>query len=169
MVRIFKHYIAFSLVFLGILEPIIFFLALPIGRYINPHDGGSITYYTELVFTLVVVLTMAASGLYSRQVRDNFKGILFRIILVTFIVFFLMIYLQPALFTARTTFIYALMILAGTLVVTRSILYLTVEKEFFKKRAIVFGAGKKASHMNELRRKSDRRNFLIRRQLSCPV
>ncbi len=164
MVRIFKHYIPFSLVFLGILEPIIFFLALPIGRYINPYDSGSITYYTELVFTLVVVLTMAASGLYSRQIRDNFKGILFRIILVTFIVFFLMsflFYLQPALFTARTTFVYALMILAGTLMVTRSILYLTVDKEFFKKRAIVFGAGKKASHMNELRRKSDRRNFLL--------
>ncbi len=164
MVRIFKHYIPFSLVFLGILEPIIFFLALPIGRYINPYDSGSITYYTELVFTLVVVLTMAASGLYSRQIRDNFKGILFRIILVTFIVFFLMsflFYLQPALFTARTTFVYALMILAGTLMLTRSILYLTVDKEFFKKRAIVFGAGKKASHMNELRRKSDRRNFLL--------
>jgi len=164
VVRIFKHYVPFSLVFLGILEPIIFFLALPIGRYINPYDGGSITYYTELVFTLVVVLTMAASGLYSRQVRDNFKGILFRIILVTFIVFFLMsflFYLQPALFTARTTFVYALMILAGTLMITRSLLYLTVDKEFFKKRAIVFGAGKKASHMNELRRKSDRRNFLL--------
>ena len=164
MVRIFKHYIPFSLVFLGILEPIIFFLALPIGRYINPYDSGSMTYYTELVFTLVVVLTMAASGLYSRQVRDNFKGILFRIILVTFIVFFLMsflFYLQPALFTARTTFVYALMILAGTLMITRSILYLTVDQEFFKKRAIVFGAGKKASHMNELRRKSDRRNFML--------
>lgn len=164
MVRIFKHYIPFSLVFLGVLEPVIFFLAVPIARYINPHDGGQINYYTEIVFTLVVVLTMAASGLYSRQIRDNFKGILFRIILVTFIVFFLMsflFYLQPALFTARTTFVYALMILAGTLVVTRSILYLLVDNEFFKKRAIVFGAGEKASHMNALRRKSDRRNLLL--------
>ncbi len=166
MVRIFKHYIPFSLVFLGVLEPVIFFLAVPIARYINPHDSNSIDnlFYTETVFTLVVVLTMAASGLYSRQVRDNFKGVLFRIILVSFIVFFLMsflFYLQPALFTARTTFVYALLILSGTLLVTRTILYLMVDNEYFKKRAIVFGAGKKASHMNELRRKSDRRNFKL--------
>ncbi len=164
MVRIFKHYIPFSLVFLGVLEPLIFFLALPIARVLNPYDTDGINFYTETVFTLVVVLTMAASGLYSRHVRDNFKGILFRVILVTFVVFFLMsflFYLQPALFTARTTFVYALMILAGTLMVTRSVLYLFLDNDFFKNKAIVFGAGKKASHMNELRRKSDRRNFSL--------
>lgn len=166
MVRIFKHYIPFSLVVLGTLETLIFFFAVPIARYLNPHDANKWEgfFYTEFVFALVVILTMAASGLYTREVRDNFKDVLFRVILVLFIVFFLMsflFYLQPALFTARTTFVYALIILGGTLLVTRTILFFTIDQEYFKKRIIVYGVGKKASHMSDLRRKSDRRNFKL--------
>ena len=173
MVRIFKHYVPFSLVFLVIIETVIFFSAVPIARYLNQHDSNPVegALYTGFVFTLVVVLTMAAAGLYSRQVRDNFKGTLFRIVLVLFIVFFLMsflFYLQPALFTARTSFVYALMILGGTLVITRSSLFFLLDQEYFKKRIIVYGSGKKASHMNDLRRKSDRRNFKFMGFLPIP-
>ena len=173
MVRIFKHYVPFSLVFLVIIETVIFFSAVPFARYLNQHDSNPVegALYTGFVFTLVVVLTMAAAGLYSRQIRDNFKGTLFRIVLVLFIVFFLMsflFYLQPALFTARTSFVYALMILGGTLVITRSSLFFLLDQEYFKKRIIVYGSGKKASHMNDLRRKSDRRNFKFMGFLPIP-
>ena len=166
MVRIFKHYLPFSLFFLGILETAIFFASVPLARFLNPHDSNKFDnlFYTEFVFTLVVILTMAASGLYNRQLRENFRGILFRVILVLFIVFFMMsflFYLQPALFTARTTFIYALMILGATLLFTRTFLFFLIDQEYFKKRIIVYGAGKKASHMHELRRKSDTRNFKL--------
>ena len=166
MVRIFKHYIPFSIVFIGLLETCIFFFSVPLARYFNQYDSHTVYvgFYTEFVFTLVVILTMAAAGMYSRQVRDNFKGVLFRVILVLFIVFFLMsflFYLQPALFTARTTFVYALMILGGALLITRSSLFLVIDKDYFKRRIIVYGAGKKASHMNELRRRADKRNFLL--------
>jgi len=166
MVRIFKHYIPVSLVVLGVLETIIFFSAVPIARFLNPHDSNQWQgfFYTEFVFSLVVILTMAASGLYTRQIRDNFKDVLFRVILVLFIVFFLMsflFYLQPALFTARTTFVYALMVLGGTLLTTRTSLFFIVDQEYFKKRIIVYGVGKKAFHMNDLRRKSDKRNFKL--------
>ena len=166
MVRIFKHYIPFSLVLVGILESLVFFSAVPLARYINPQDINTfeLSFYTQLTFTVVVLLSMAASGLYSRHLRENFQGVIFRVIVVLTAVFFIMsflFYLHPALFTARTSFVYALIITGGMLLVSRSLLFLVIDQDYFKRRIIVFGAGKKASHMNELRRKSDKRNIKL--------
>ena len=167
MVRIFKHYIPFSLVFVGLLEACIFFSAVPLARYINQQDSNQFDgfFYTEFIYTIVVIFSMAAAGLYSRHLRENFRGIIFRVILVLTVVFFVMsflFYLHPALFTARTSFVYALMITGSCLIITRTLLFLAVDQAYFKKRIIVYGAGKKASHLNELRRKSDTRNVIIK-------
>ncbi len=166
MIRIFKHYIPFSLVLVGIFEICIFFSAVPLARYINQHDSNKLVdfFYTEFVYTLVVIFSMAAAGLYSRHLRENFRGVLFRVILVLIVTFFVMsflFYLHPDLFTARTSFVYALIITGSTLIITRTLLFLMVDQEYFKKRIIVYGAGKKASHMNDLRRKSDTRNVKL--------
>lgn len=166
MIRIFKHYIPLSFVLVGILEVCVFLSAVPFARYINQHDSNffELTFYTELTFSLVVILSMSVAGLYSSHLRENFRGVAFRIILVLIIVFFIMsfiFYLHPALFTARTSFVYALMIIGAALLITRTLLYLSVSQEYFKKRIIVFGAGNKALHMNDLRRKADKRNIFI--------
>ncbi len=163
MVRIFKHYMPLSFVLIGILEACIFFSAVPFARYLNRYDTNNIevTFYTEITFTLVVILSMFAAGLYSSHLRENIRGVAFRVVLVLIIVFFIMsflFYLHPALFTARTSFVYALMISGGALVVTRTVLYFSIDREYFKKRIIIFGAGEKAAHINDLRRKSDKRN-----------
>ncbi len=166
MVRIFKHYIPFSLVFVGLFEACVFFSSVPIARYINKYDVNQFNgfFYTEFIYTLIVILSIAAAGLYSRHLRENLRGVVFRVILVLTFVFFVMsflFYLHPALFTARTSFIYALMITGGTLIITRTFLFFFINQEFFKKQIIVYGAGKKASHLNELRRKSDTRNIKL--------
>ncbi len=166
MIRIFKHYIPFGLFSVGLLEIGIFFSAVPLARYVNKDDSNANIelFYTEFVFTIVVILSMAGAGLYSRHLRENFNGVIFRVILVLTVVFFVMsflFYLHPALFTARTSFVYALMIIGAALIITRTILFLMVDQEYFKKNILVYGAGIKASHMNDLRRKSDTRNIKI--------
>ncbi len=166
MVRIFKHYIPFNLMLVGILEVSIFFAAVPFARFINIEDSNHFIdfFYTEFVYTLVVIFSMAAAGLYSRHLRDNFRGVIFRVLLVLTVVFFVMsflFYLHPALFTFRKSFVYALIITGGALLITRTVLFLAIDQDYFKKNIIVYGAGKKASHMNELRRKSDTRNINI--------
>ena len=90
MVRIFKHYIPFSLVLVGLLEASVFFAAVPLAKYLNKYDANHFSnfFYTEFVFMLVVILSMAAAGLYSRHLRENFRGVIFRVILVLTIVFF---------------------------------------------------------------------------------
>jgi len=166
MVRIFKHYIPFSLVLVGLFEACVFFSALPIARYINEHDSNQLIgfFYTEFIYTLVVIFSIAAAGLYSRHLRENLRGVVFRSVLVLTVVFFVMsflFYLHPTLFTARTSFIYALMITGGTLIITRTILFFLIDQEYFKKQILVYGAGNKAAHLNELRRKSDTRNMKL--------
>ena len=107
---------------------------------------------------------MAGAGLYSRHLRENYQLVMFRIMIVLIMVFFIMsflFYLYPALFTARTSFVYALMITGVMLFFSRTLLYLTIEQDYFKRRVIVFGAGKKASHMNDLKRESDKRNIIL--------
>lgn len=166
MVRIFKHYIPFNIVLLTVLETLIFWSAVPLARLLNPYDSKAFEYsaYTGVVFTLVVIVAMASAGLYSRQHRLNIKDVIFRIILVLLIVFFVMsflFYLQQHLFTARTTFVYALLIVALGLIITRTTQLLFSDNEYFKKRVIIFGAGKRAAQMNELRRKSDKANLTL--------
>ena len=141
MIRIFKHYIPFSFVLVAILEVCVFFSAVPLARYINQYDSNffGLTFYTELTFSLVVILSMSSVGLYSSHLRENFRGVAFRIVLVLIIVFFIMsfiFYLHPALFTARTSFVYALMITGAALLITRTLLYLSISQEYFKKRII---------------------------------
>jgi len=166
MVRIFRHYMPFSLLLAGVVEGFVFFASVPLARYINRYDSNEIVFldYTPLIFTLVVIFSMAAAGLYSRHLRENFQLVMFRIVIVLIIVFFLMsflFYLHPALFTARTSFVYALLITGSILFISRTLLYLTIEQDCFKRRVIVFGAGKKASHLNDLKRKSDKRNIIL--------
>ncbi len=165
MVRIFKHYIPLSLIISGVLEALACYLAVPLARYLNIYDSNSDFFnYTPLIFMLVVIFSMSAAGLYNRHLREDLKAIIFRIIFVLILVFFMMsflFYLYPILFTARTSFVYALIIAGTVLFLSRTLLYFIVKKDYFKQRVIVFGTGKKASHIKELRRKSDKRNIYI--------
>ncbi|MCK5696588.1 MAG: TIGR03013 family PEP-CTERM/XrtA system glycosyltransferase [Gammaproteobacteria bacterium] len=165
MVRIFKHYIPLSLIISGVLEAFACYLSVPLARYLNSYDSNIHFFnYTSLIFMLVVIFSMSAAGLYNRHLRENFKEVIFRIIFVLILVFFIMsflFYLYPILFTARTSFVYALIITGMMLFLSRTLLYLTIEHDYFKQRVIVFGAGKKASHIKEIRRKSDKRNIKI--------
>lgn len=160
MIRIFKHYIPFGLVVSAVLEACVFYAAVPMARYFNYYDSNSITSseYTPLIFMLVVIFSVAAVGLYSRHLRENLKTVIIRIIIVLSLSFFIMsffFYLHPVLFTARTSFVYALIITGFTLFLSRSLLYLTMNRDYFKQHAIVFGAGKRASHLQNLTDKND--------------
>jgi sugar transferase (PEP-CTERM system associated) len=166
MVRIFKHYIPLSLVLLNVLEIFIFWSAVPIARYLNHYDSRPFeqSAYTGIVFTLVVIFALASSGLYIRHHRLDLRGIFFRITLALLIVFFVMsfiFYMQQDLFTARTTFVYALAIVAIGLITTRTLITLYCDNDYLKQRVMVLGAGKRAVQINELKRKSDKKNLLF--------
>ncbi len=166
MIRIFKHYIPLSLVILYLLETLIFWSSVPLARYLNDFDSKPFeqSAFTGIVFTLVVIFSLTAVGLYTRHHRLNLRGTLYRITLALFIIFFTMsfiFYMQPDLFTARTTFVYALAITATGLFITRSSMALFSDHDYFNKRVVVLGAGNRAAQINELKRKSDKKNLML--------
>ncbi len=166
MVRVFKHYIPKSLFLVGIFEASFFFASVPLARYLNSGDNTHFSGFfdTELTYTIVVILSMAAAGLYSRHLSENFRGVLFRIIIVLTVVFYIMsflFYLHPILYTYRTLFVNALMFTGVVLLTSRTILFFILDQGFFKKNAVVYGAGNKAFQLSELRHKYDTRNINI--------
>jgi sugar transferase (PEP-CTERM system associated) len=166
MVRIFKHYIPINLLIVALFEISIFFSALPFARYINSNDSNHFInfFFTEIIYTIIVVISMAAVGIYSRHFREDLRGVIFRVIIVITLVFFIMsvlFYLHPITFIARTSFLYALLITATSLILTRALLFYLIEQDFLKKRIIVYGAGHKAKCMTQLRRRSDARSIKI--------
>jgi drug/metabolite transporter (DMT)-like permease len=86
MIRLFRHYVPTSLVVLSLSEALIFVLAVYVALSASlehaapvPGMGDTEVYPKALVFALVMLVTMTATGLYQRRLRDSPWGVTFRI------------------------------------------------------------------------------------------
>jgi sugar transferase (PEP-CTERM system associated) len=117
------------------------------------------------VIALVFLMSLAALGLYQLRHRATFNGVLVRVgLAVLFAEFTLAIifYIAPSLHVGRGV---ALLIGGFTfagLALTRFIFLRVVDEEFFKRRVLVWGAGRRAACIElRLRRRTDRRGFHV--------
>lgn len=135
-------------------------------------DGTSIQEATEtgrllptaLLFAVFGLLSSFAVGLYSVRQRSTFAGLLVRIIAAiasAVAMSILAFYLLPAIAIGRgllaITAAIAVVLLAGTRLLFERI----VDQDTFRRRVLVFGAGRRAASLLELRRRSDTRGFRI--------
>ena len=169
MIRLFRHYVPKSLVILGGAEFVILFGSLYLSVTVafldfNPTRNlivGDI-WPKALIFAVFMMLALAAMGLYERGLRDDLKGILLRL----FIGFALG---MPLLYAAQA-FLPSLAVgssafwLAGlgsllTIGLLRGVVYQFVGNSLFRRRVLVLGAGALASQVEQLRRRSDRRDL----------
>jgi sugar transferase (PEP-CTERM system associated) len=116
------------------------------------------------VFALAVVVGLTAMGLYQIRQRLTFEGILARLLTALMFVavgLALVYYVSPPLSLWRgwwaLSFVVALVLLIGSRAVFGSV----VDQDLFRRRVLVYGAGKRAATLLELRRRSDQRGFLI--------
>jgi sugar transferase (PEP-CTERM system associated) len=119
---------------------------------------------TALLFALYALGSLAAVGLFSTRQRSGRGGIAVRIAaaIATATAFSaLTYYFVPGLRIERTI----LAATAGIAVVfsflVRMLFERIVEEEFFRRRVLVYGAGKRAKSILDLRRRSDTRGFRI--------
>jgi sugar transferase (PEP-CTERM system associated) len=135
-------------------------------------DGTSIQEATEtgrllptaLLFAVFGLLSSFAVGLYTVRQRSTFAGLLVRIIAAVAnaaAMSILAFYLLPAIAIGRgllaITAAIAVVMLAGTRLLFERI----VDQDTFRRRVLVFGAGRRAASLLELRRRSDTRGFRI--------
>ena len=117
-----------------------------------------------VVFSLSLVASFLAFGLYSVRQRARSAGITIRVlaaivvgVLATTVIF----YLIPYLWIGRGVLTIAAVGAAVIVVTIRLVFYRFVDETPLKKRVIVYGAGRGASAVAGLRRRADQRGFLL--------
>ena len=120
----------------------------------------------------VVLLSLAAFGLYQLRQRASFTGVLVRLLLaiaLAEVVLALLFYVAPSVFVGRgVTLLIGLLSFAG-LALTRFVFLNVVDEEIFKRRVLVWGAGRRAASIaSRLRRRADQRGFRIVTYLRAP-
>jgi sugar transferase (PEP-CTERM system associated) len=170
-VRVLGQRIPMSTAVLTAVEGAIFFFALLAAawmRFRSPFVDIEETYGPlwprALLFSAVMVTSMLAFGLYSGRQRARAFGILVRVVaaalvcLAATVVFF---YLIPNLYIGRGVLAFAVVGAVAGVVVSRVVMTRVVGDETFKRRVLVYGSGRSASTIANLRRRTDRRGFTV--------
>jgi sugar transferase (PEP-CTERM system associated) len=167
-IRIFKHYWQLPLALLALVEGVCFFLAPYVATRFD--FGGALRDVSDLylpqsfLFAVVLFVAMTAMGLYTARQRTRFLGILTRIamsILGGVMVIAFAVYLFPGLQIGRASLLLSAAFAFGTTVIIRLLFEKLVNEDLFKRRILVYGAGRRASSIAKLRRRSDRRGFTV--------
>jgi sugar transferase (PEP-CTERM system associated) len=127
---------------------------------------------TAALIAAVVVLSMAALGLYQLRQRARFTGVFVRLVIALVVAQFalaLVFYVVPSFDVGR-----GVLALTGGfafvgLALSRYMFLRMVDEELFKRRVLVWGAGKRAASIGKrLRRRTDLRGFKIVAYVPAP-
>ncbi len=168
MLRIFRHYIPRSFLFLVFSEFLVFLSAIYFGYWLRFASevvvGEGVLFLQAVVFAVVMIGAMAATGLYKSTFREGMEGMLIRLgisMLFGLIAMMVLFYIFPSLFLGRGAFAIAFLFSVVGVVFVRLMFFRIVGKSILKKRVLVLGAGSGARYFKDLRRKVDQINFSI--------
>jgi sugar transferase (PEP-CTERM system associated) len=169
--RLFNMHVRLPLVLLALVEGCMLVLAPHLVEWLGWGSFGEISNTSaprilggSIVFALFGLLSLMAVGLYSTRQRNSTASRAVRVIIAyasaTALSAFLY-YLLPEIGIGRRTLIVA----AGLAVVGSLLLRLVgvrlIDEQLFKRRVLVFGAGRRATNLLALRRRSDTRGFQL--------
>jgi sugar transferase (PEP-CTERM system associated) len=170
-VQLFGHPVPRSIVVLAMLEAVTVFCALIAARvlhfHFNPHaidyDIGSIWARGMLLASATFVCAMAF-GLYSGRQRARTVGILVRVVAsvgAAIAITVMGLYFIPNLWIGRPVLAIAGVLVIAVLLILRLGFLRLVDESSFKRRVLVYGAGRRALPVTGLRRRSDLRGFVL--------
>ena len=129
----------------------------------TPNATGNLL-PAAVFFALFSLASLGAVGLFSTRQRSGRAGVLVRIIAAitnAAALSALLYYFIPALRMDRSLLLTTAVISMVTSFLVRLLFERIVEEDFFRRRVLVYGAGKRARSLLELRRRSDTRGFRI--------
>jgi len=115
-----------------------------------------------VLFAGLLTLFAAAMGLYNARLREQLRGLAVRLALAGAACWFaltIFTYLLPGFEPTGTTFAIALAIAVTGDFGLRFLYALLLREDFFKRRVLVYGAGRHAASISNLKRRSDRIGF----------
>lgn len=162
MLRIYNHYISRTVFLLVSTEIFVLMAVFYAGAFIRfpDDDEMSVSYETfahffpeASTFTLLMILSMAAIGMYKLESRPDIKAILFRLMpsmVLSFGLMTLIFYLLPQLYFGRGILGVVMFLALPAILITRCVLLMWLNLEILEPRAIILGTGTKAQECLEL-------------------
>ncbi len=168
-IRILGQYIHVSIAALLLVEALICFLApfaaarLWLGA---AAAGSTLAEMTPaaLAFSAAMLLGLTATGLYGFQQRARSIGIVARIAAAAAlgaIALALTVYLFPSLEFGRGVLGVSMAIAVPGCILVRMLALHVFSSDVFRRRVLVYGAGRRAQSVTQLRRRTDRRGFVV--------
>jgi len=124
--------------------------------------GGLLS--NALAFAAVNMVAMLSMGLYRKGAREGLTGVFLRLagaLALGAAVLVVLFYLLPATTLDRGVMVLAFGFALGGLLATRLAGVRVLQRDAFKRRVLVLGAGRTASLFNYLRRLADREGFEV--------
>lgn len=160
-----RHFVRTPLLVLAAAETFALLLASPLAALLLRQPSAVADQIVpELLFAAMILVALVAMGLYSRRQRARLTGILLRVLAAVTIGgagVALVSFVFPAVAVPRNTFFVALTLAAVLLGLIRWAFESLVDEQVFKRRVMVYGAGRRAASLGELRRRHDRRGFQV--------
>ncbi|HEU0225981.1 MAG TPA: TIGR03013 family XrtA/PEP-CTERM system glycosyltransferase [Steroidobacteraceae bacterium] len=166
-IRILRHHVQLPILVLMLLEAMFAIVALIV---VATHAGTVAIvqalphWSTPPLFALAVLVANGAMGLYNTRLREHLFGLALRFLLVSVALLAaigIVLYSFPTSRLAIPDFATAIALTAGASLVGRFLLGRFVSDGFLKTRVLVYGAGKQAQSIANLKRRSDRMGFLV--------
>jgi sugar transferase (PEP-CTERM system associated) len=176
-IRAFGQYLHLPFAVLTALEAVLFFTLLiavswlrgqvdlaasaehgVVNALISAHWRGGV------LFSFVLIISLLALGLYSTRQRARAGGVAVRIILAlvsAVAVLAVLMALVPGVWIRPDVLVLSALTSAVVLAITRFVFSRVVDESLFKRRVLVYGSGRNAASISNLRRRTDRRGFTL--------
>ena len=171
MVRVFRHYIPSSIIWLILIETFVLFLSVYVGvefRFSNPIEQSAVIeselWVKALSFTVIMGGSLTAMGLYQRNLISDFASMMIRLFIgfgIGFALTTFAFYLLPELFLGRGVIGFTLISAFFGVIITRTLFLKILSSENFKSRILIIGSGRHACQVEDLREKCNENGFEI--------
>ncbi len=166
-VRILRHHVQLPILVLLLLEAAFAVIALHLvaSRWGELPAAQALPHWSSgLLFALVVVLAAGAMGLYNTRLREHLFGLTLRFFLAAVLVMATIVVVRfsyPAASLSLADCATAIALTMGAALIARYLLGHFVSDGFLKTRVLVYGAGRQAQSIVNLKRRSDRMGFSV--------
>lgn len=159
MIRLFKHYIPYAVLFLAMVDILLLLAAAETAWVIRANQIGMTVDYIGtrfgplFTFALSVQVAAMAVGVYSPDALQSLRFSVARLLVaVSLGVIFqsVMGFLMPGMTLWRSNSLYAMGLAFMYLAISRALLGSLIGAEAFKRRVLILGAGKRAQRIKNL-------------------
>ena len=159
MIRLFKHYIPYAVLFLGIVDIFLLLAAAETAWVVRANQIGMTVDYIGtrfwplFTFALSVQVAAMAVGVYSPEALQSLRFSVARLLVaVSLGVIFqsVMGFMMPGMTLWRSNSLYAMGLAFLYLAASRALLGSLIGAEAFKRRVLILGAGKRAQRIKDL-------------------